>query len=294
MTVWVRAPGKVNLFLAVGRAAPDGYHPLATVFQAVSVYDTITASPAVGFSVTMGGLGSGLPVDASNLAVRAALALAEYAGVEARAEIRIDKQIPVAGGMAGGSADAAGTLVALNELWGLGLRALQLRGIGAGLGADVPFCLMGGTALGRGRGDQLMPLLSRGIYEWVLVMQKEGLSTPKVFAEFDAIRPDAPEVPEVDDHFLAAVTQGETELVARSARNDLAVAALRLHDEAQAVMEVCRLAGLAAFVSGSGPTIAVHVPAEKSPDEVARLLLDALPGVRCVHASGPVAGAQLL
>ncbi|MDO5495448.1 MAG: 4-(cytidine 5'-diphospho)-2-C-methyl-D-erythritol kinase [bacterium] len=294
MTVSVRAPAKVNLYLAVGAPRPDGYHPLATVFQAVDLYDTVTVRPADEITLQMGGIGAHLPTDYTNLAMRAAVHLAEFADVEEGADIFVEKRIPIAGGMAGGSADAAGTLVALDRLWALGLSQEQLLRIGAELGADVPFCLMGGTALGMNRGDELTPLLSRGKYSWVFVTQEAGLSTPDVFRRFDLEGPEAPEVPEVDTRFLAALAQGDTEFVARHAQNDLGECALAMHTDARAIMDACHRASLPAIVSGSGPTIAVFVSQDECLDSLTELMQEAVPTAQCVAARGPVPGAHVV
>nr|NLD40060.1 4-(cytidine 5'-diphospho)-2-C-methyl-D-erythritol kinase [Actinomycetales bacterium] len=269
-------------------------HQLATVFQAVDLYDTVTVRPAEQFTLTMSGRGEGLPVDGTNLAIRAATMLSDYAGVDEGADIFIEKRIPVAGGMAGGSADAAGVLVALDRIWNLALATDQLHELAARLGADVPFCLRGGTALGLERGDRLMPLLNRGRYSWVFVVQKGGLSTPEVFRRFDQDRPDARAVPEVDDRFLAALAQGDTEYVARHARNDLAAPALAMHPGARAVIEACQRASLPAFVSGSGPTVAVYVSEEESLESLKELMQDAVPTAECISAWGPVSGAYIV
>jgi len=283
----------VNLYLAVGGIRPDGYHPLASVFQSVDLYDTVTVHPADELTLQMGGRGADLPVDGANLALRAARMLADYAGVDEGADIFVDKRIPIAGGMAGGSADAAGTLVALDRLWDLALGQDELLELGSRLGADVPFCLMGGTALGIERGDRLTPLLSRGRYSWVFVTQERGLSTPDVFRRFDREVLDPPEVPEVDDRFLAALAQGDTDYVARHARNDLAECALAMHSDARAIMDACTRASLPAIVSGSGPTIAVYVSQDDCLDSLTELMQEAVPTAECIAARGPVSGAHI-
>ncbi len=267
-TVRVRAPGKVNLYLAVGPREPDGYHNLVTVFQAVDIFEEITARSAATLSLTMSGRGAGLPTDESNLAIRAARLLADHAGIPARARLEIHKNVPVAGGMAGGSADAAGTLVALNRLWGLGLDPATLRSLGADLGADVPFCLMGGTAMGMGRGDVLTPVLSRGSYTWLVITQHEGLSTPRVFSHFDGRR-HQPRRPVIDERFVRALAEGDTQYVGMNSRNDLAGPALCLHDGARQVYEAARAhLALPTIVSGSGPTIAVLCPDDDTADSL--------------------------
>ncbi len=294
MTVRVRAPGKVNLYLAVGRPGADGYHPLATIFQAVSIYDTITVHESDQLSLSMTGRGEGIAVDGTNLAIRAAMALAEYAAVPAVADIEIDKQIPLAGGMAGGSADAAGTLVALNALWGLDLAAEQLREIGAGLGADVPFCLMGGTALGRGRGDQLTPLLARGTYDWLFITQPDGISTPQAFAEFDRQRPAAPEVPLISDDLLAAISSGDVWSSITLMENDLTGPARALHPGTAAVLDACAQLGYSALLSGSGPTVAVSIPEGGDPVQMAAAIKRQVPGITALAAHGPVPGPHVV
>lgn len=185
--VHVRAPGKINLALRVGPPRPDGYHPLATLFQAVSLYEDVVARPADDITLEIHGRGADLPTDSGNLAVRAAALLRETSGTEAGVHLTLTKQVPVAGGMAGGSADAAATLLACDQLWGTGLGREELGELAAELGADVPFALTGLSAMGTGRGDLLTPVMSRGQYHWVLAVQSEGLSTPAVFRAFDEI-----------------------------------------------------------------------------------------------------------
>lgn len=290
-SVRVTAPGKINLHLAVGPRDQSGYHPLATVFQAVDLADEIVARPARELSVTM--LGTDLPTDESNLAVRAARLLSRYADVPAAAEIIVHKRIPVAGGMAGGSADAAGTLVALDALWGLHLAPGELLELGVQLGADVPFCLLGGTALGVERGDALTPLLARGSYTWIVIAQEEGLSTPRVFEHFDRAHPQ-PTCPEVDDGFLRAIAQGDTEYVAARVRNDLAASCLELHAGARAAMEACTAFGLPALVSGSGPTVVALAENDDVAADVCPYVEEYVAGSRCYVAHGPVPGAHVL
>ncbi|MBO0808755.1 MAG: 4-(cytidine 5'-diphospho)-2-C-methyl-D-erythritol kinase, partial [Actinobacteria bacterium] len=191
--VTVRVPAKVNLQLTVGAVRPDGYHDLVTVFHAVSLYDEVTVTPAQRDSVTVTGEDAGeVPLDGSNLALRAAAALADAAGPGNRdspgVAIRIRKRIPVAAGLAGGSADAAATLVACNELWRTGLTQPELAEVAAGLGADVTFALIGGTAVGLGRGEQVSPALVSGSYHWVLAFADGALSTPEVYAAADRLR----------------------------------------------------------------------------------------------------------
>ncbi|MDX5317933.1 MAG: 4-(cytidine 5'-diphospho)-2-C-methyl-D-erythritol kinase [Actinomycetes bacterium] len=293
--VRVRAPGKVNLYLAVGPLQPDGYHPLANLFQAVDLHEDITATASPTLSLTLTGRGEDLPTDHTNLAIRAAHLLADHAGVPARAHLTIHKRIPVAGGMAGGSADAAGTLVALNRLWNLHLDPATLQSLGAQLGADVPFCLMGGTAMGLGRGDVLTPVVSRGTYTWLIVTQHEGLSTPRVFAEFDSRRSTPPARPVIDERFVRALAEGDTAYVAMNARNDLAAPALFLHDGARQVYEAARARlALPTIVSGSGPTIAVLCPDDDTAESLGEYICEHTVAESAFVAHGPVPGAHVV
>ena len=187
-SVTVRAPAKVNLALGVGPLRPDGFHGLATVFHAVGLYDDLVATPlraGSGVQLVIEGEGvDDLPRDASNLAVRAVLALEPY-GAPQDVALAIRKGIPVAGGMAGGSADAAAALVAVDALFELGLGRETLLEVAATLGSDVPFALHGGTEIGSDRGTQLTTALVRGTYHWVFVLAEQGLPTPLVYREFD-------------------------------------------------------------------------------------------------------------
>ena len=226
----VRVPAKVNLQLAVGPLRPDGFHELATVFHAVGLFDEVIASPGAGISLTLAGEGAGeVPVDARNLAWRAAEALAAHAGVDPDVSLHLEKRIPVAGGMAGGSADAAGALLACDALWQLGTPRAELMHLAAGLGSDVPFALQGGTAIGTGRGEQLMPVLSRGSFSWVFALAEGGLSTPAVYAECDRLRADMTiPNPSVSDMLMQALRAGDAVLLGKALDNDLQAAAISL------------------------------------------------------------------
>ncbi|MGW1625743.1 4-(cytidine 5'-diphospho)-2-C-methyl-D-erythritol kinase [Streptomyces sp. NPDC002172] len=259
MSVTVRVPAKVNVQLAVGAARPDGFHDLANVFLAVGLYDEVTVTPADELTVTCEGPDAAeVPLDRTNLAARAALALAERRGIEAAVHIHIAKDIPVAGGMAGGSADGAGALLACNELWRAGASRAELLAICAELGSDVPFSLVGGAALGIGRGEQLTVLETGGTFHWVFAMAERGLSTPAVFREFDRLVQgrDIPE-PVASAELLQALAKGDADALAAAVSNDLQPAALSLFPELADTLDAGRGAGaLAALVSGSGPTTA--------------------------------------
>lgn len=300
---WVRArvSGKVNLALRVGRGGADGYHPLATVFQAVSLHDEVAVRPAPAgqFPITIAGEQAALvPADDRNLAVRAArLLAAEYGPPGALgAEIHLRKAIPVTGGMAGGSADCAGALLACAYLWDLDVDADGLAALGARLGADVPFALLGQTALGRGRGDELVPVLSRGAYHWVLAFSDGELSTPAVFRRWDALNPDAaPAAPDVPHGLLEALASGDAVALASHLVNDLQAAAISLHPELGPLLAAGVDAGaLAGIVSGSGPTSAFLCATEAAAVDVSARL-SRLGLCRSVkRAVGPVHGARLL
>ncbi|WP_425588241.1 4-(cytidine 5'-diphospho)-2-C-methyl-D-erythritol kinase [Streptomyces tremellae] len=260
--VRARVPAKVNAQLAVGGARPDGFHDLANVFLAVGLYDEVTVAPGApggGPVLTCTGPDAAqVPLDATNLAARAAVALADRHGIAPDVRIHIAKDIPVAGGMAGGSADGAAALLACDTLWGLGTPRDELLALCADLGSDVPFSLLGGAALGTGRGEQLTPLSVGGTFHWVFAVAEEGLSTPRVFQEFDRLTAgsDVPP-PAADPALLAALRTGDAPALAKALANDLQRAALSLRPALRATLTAGTDAGaLAALVSGSGPTTA--------------------------------------
>ncbi|MBV2156813.1 4-(cytidine 5'-diphospho)-2-C-methyl-D-erythritol kinase [Kitasatospora sp. SUK 42] len=303
-SVRVRVPGKVNVTLAVGERRPDGYHDLSTVFMAVDLHDTVLVRPAERMSVTVRGRGEGrVPLDEDNLAVRAARLIAKETGRERAAEIRIDKSIPVAGGMAGGSADAAATLVACNELWGLGLSYEELRLLAAQLGSDVAFPLLGGVGLGTGRGECLtqLPEAGAGAFHWVFAVAEDGLSTPEVFREHDRLQ-ELREVPPPAGEqeraaTVAAVVRalrgGDARALARIAErgNDLQPAALSLRPELRRTLRLGRQAGaLAALLSGSGPTCAFLAESAGAAAGLARVLSASGSCREALATTGPVPG----
>ncbi|MFE9659015.1 4-(cytidine 5'-diphospho)-2-C-methyl-D-erythritol kinase [Streptomyces sp. NPDC005955] len=297
--VTVRVPAKVNVQLAVGAARPDGFHDLANVFLAVGLYDEVTVTPADGLRITCSGPDAGeVPLDRSNLAARAAqLLAARYGrGPEVGVHIHIDKDIPVAGGMAGGSADAAGALVACDALWGTGASRDELLALCAELGSDVPFSLVGGAALGTGRGERLRPLEVGGTFHWVFAAAEGGLSTPAVYREFDRLTAgtEVP-VPQAAPELLDALWQGDAVALAGALTNDLQPAALSLFPSLARTLAVGRGAGaLAGIVSGSGPTTAFLVADEDAGGAVAAALR-ASGLCRAVRVTGsPADGATVL
>lgn len=296
-SVTVRVPGKVNLYLGVGDRRADGYHELTTVFHAVSLADDITVRAADILSLQVHGEGADeVPTDARNLAWQAAELMAEHVGRSPDVEITIDKSIPVAGGMAGGSADAAAVLVGINALWELGVPRRDLHAIAARLGSDVPFALHGGTALGTGRGEELTTVLARNTFHWVLAFGAGGLSTAAVYAEIDRLRA-AGEPPQLADPepLLTALSSGDPHELAPLLGNDLQPASLSLEPNLRRTLRAGNEAGaLAGIVSGSGPTCAFLCASAEAAVQVSAELAGA--GVcRTVRvASGPVNGARVV
>ncbi|NNC11385.1 4-(cytidine 5'-diphospho)-2-C-methyl-D-erythritol kinase [Planctomonas sp. JC2975] len=302
LPVHARAPGKVNLYLGVGSVGDDGYHDVATVYQAVSLYEDVRVWPASQVTVSFSGPidCSGLPTDDSNIAVRAAGLVAEAAGVSGGVRIEIEKNVPIAGGMGGGSADAAATLIACDALWSAGLSRDHLHDLAAQLGADVPFALAGGTAIGLGRGDELSPVLTQGRFEWVLVLPHGELSTPVVYRELDLHRErhvgelgPVVEHPSVSTELLQALRAGDPAMLAENLANDLQAPAIHLSDELADVLELGERSGaLAGLVSGSGPTVAFLAEDRESAIDL-QIALSAAQ-LRAVRVSGPVHGARVM
>ncbi|MHC0430243.1 4-(cytidine 5'-diphospho)-2-C-methyl-D-erythritol kinase [Streptomyces sp. O3] len=311
MSVAVRVPAKVNPHLGVGRARADGYHELVTVFQAVSLHDTVEVREAADLRLTVAGADTrAVPVDASNLAARAAVLLGERLGHAPRVHLHIDKQIPVAGGMAGGSADAAAALVACARLWGAPADHPAVAEVAELLGSDVPFALLGGTALGTGRGERLAPLPG-GTLHWVFAEAAQGLSTPVVFDEFDRLAADAPDPDAPDpgapdpgapdsalappDAFADALATGDAVRLAPLLRNDLQRAALRLRPELAATLRLGAAAGaLRGLVSGSGPTCAFLARDAAAAADIGEFLLGSGRCRAVRTAYGPVPGATVV
>ena len=293
--VRVRVPGKINLHLSVGDLREDGYHDLVTIFHAVDLFDELVITPAERNTVRTTGL-AGAPAGAKNLAAAAARLLAKRSRAGGPVAIDIDKQIPIAGGMAGGSADAAAALVGCAALWGLELSRDQLAEMGAELGSDVPFALTGGTAVGTGRGERLSPVLARTPLHWVLALSDGGLSTPTVFAELDRIRATGqpPRVGGVQD-MLTALTTGDPAKVATALGNDLQAAAISLQPGLRRTLRAGIAAGaLGGIVSGSGPTVALLCADPTGAAQVAAELAGSGTCRAVRIASGPAPGAKVI
>jgi 4-diphosphocytidyl-2-C-methyl-D-erythritol kinase len=313
-TVTVRVPAKVNLQLAVGPVRADGYHDVATVYHAVSLFDEVTVAPAERDNVAITGEGAdSLPTDGANLAARAAGALARMVGPDSRGApglaIQIAKRIPVAAGLAGGSADAAATLVACNELWGTGLSQQELGELASGIGSDVAFGLLGGTAIGIGRGEQVTPVLTTGTFHWVLAFANGGLSTADVYAKCDRMRaskesrqtkgrrvgtvsvPD----PVLDNALIAALRSGDPAEIGSLLSNDLQSAAISLRPELRRTLAAGReLGALGAMVSGSGPTCAFLAKNRRHARDLAAALAGAGVCRTVAQVTGPTPGATIV
>jgi 4-diphosphocytidyl-2-C-methyl-D-erythritol kinase len=305
--VTVRVPAKINLQLAVGPLRPDGYHGLVTVFHAVSLFDEVSVVPAEADSVRVSGEGAGLvPEDGDNLALRAVRVLRKAAAgrgetsgaaVAGGVAVTIAKRIPVAGGMAGGSADAAAAFAACNELWGAGLSQAELCALAGDVGSDVAFAVLGGTAIGEGRGEQLTPVpAAPATYHWVIALADGHLPTPKVFGELDRQRgaQDVAE-PELSAELMAALSAGDPVRLGAALRNDLQEPALTLFPALRKTLDAGREAGaLGALVSGSGPTCFFLAGSAAEATTLAAALSGAGVCRAATTATGPVPGATVI
>jgi len=299
-SVTVRVPAKVNLQLSVGPREADGFHGLVSVFQAISIYDDVTLTkthPGDGITISIiGDHTHGVPEDHSNLAAKAAQLMAQEFDIDIDAHIEVKKSIPVAGGMAGGSADAAAVIVGIDALYHLGATRDEMLEIGAKLGSDVPFMINGGTAIGQGRGDQLTAALSRGTYHWVLALSTVGLSTPAVYTECDRLRAGQEiAAPQTSDLLMQALLAADSKSVGAALVNDLQAAACSLRPALDLVLEVGRDYGaLGAIVSGSGPTVAFLVSDEEQGLDLAVALTASGVVGSVARAQGPVHGAKVV
>jgi len=298
--VVARVPAKVNLQLSVGPLGSDGFHEVTTVFQAISLFDDVTVATAPdgeGIKISISGqTSSGVPADNSNLAVKAAELMIKNYELPTDLIIKLKKEIPVAGGMAGGSADAAGVIVGLDSLFELGLSRDEMEIVGSKIGSDVPFSICGGVAIGTGRGDQITPALAKGSYNWVLALSGQGLSTPSVYQECDRLREGLSiSSPAVSEQLMQALRAGDAKALGKALTNELQPAACSLRPALRLVLDVgVDYGALGGIVSGSGPTVAFLV----SDDDHAMDLTVALSacGVvsSVVRANGPAHGARII
>lgn len=300
--VTVRAPGKINVSLAVGAPRGDGYHEIATTFQAISLYEDVRASHAETITVEFAGPVDAAPIaaDPSNFVLRAARLLAEHAGHRGGVRLQVTKRVPISAGLGGGSADAAATLVACDALWQTGLSRERLAQLAARLGADVPFALTGGTAIGTGRGSELSPALATGTIHWVLVVWERGTPAVDTYRALDEHRAryradiTPPRgVPRVPGGVLHALRSGDPHALAEAVSNDLQAPAVRARPELFDAIEVGERAGaLLGFVVATGPTVAFL--AESTEHAIDLQVALAASGYRALRVHGPVAGARIL
>lgn len=299
-SVTVRVPAKVNLQLSVGPREFDGYHQLVTVFQAISIFDDVTVKigeQGSGINLTVSGDQiHGVPTDSTNLVVKAIELIADKFELDIDVNVDVKKSIPVAGGMAGGSADAAAAIVAIDELYSLEMTREEMHSIAAQLGSDVPFLLSGGTAIGQGRGDQLTAALSRGTYHWVLALSSVGLSTPAVYGECDRLRQGLDiSDPQISDALMQALLSADPSNVGKLLINDLQPAACSLRPALRLILDVGQEYGaLGAIVSGSGPTVAFLVSDEEHGLDLAVALSASGVVGSVTRAFGPVHGAKVI
>ncbi len=298
--VVTRVPGKVNLQLSVGPLGADGFHEVTTVFQAISLFDDVTVTEGkVGSGTTIsvtGQTANGVPADASNLAIRAAQLMMKEFELSPDLEIKLKKEIPVAGGMAGGSADAAGVIVGLDSLYELGLSRDEMEKIASQIGSDVPFSLSGGVAIGTGRGDQITTALAKGSYTWVLALSSQGLSTPAVYQECDRLREGLSIAsPQVSEPLMQALRAGDSKALGKSLLNDLQAAACSLRPALRLVLDVgIDYGALGGIVSGSGPTVAFLVSDEEHAMDLTVALSASGVVSSITRAVGPAHGARII
>jgi len=298
--VVARVPAKVNLQLSVGPLGSDGYHEVTTVFQGISLFDDVTvatALPGSGITISItGDTAHGVPVDNSNLAIKAAQLMAKTYDLPPDLIIKLKKEIPVAGGMAGGSADAAGVIVGLDSLFELGISRDEMESVGSKIGADVPFSICGGVAIGTGRGDQITPALAKGSYNWVLALSGQGLSTPSVYQECDRLREGLSiATPQVSEPLMQALRAGDAKALGKALSNELQSAACSLRPALRLVLDVgVDYGALGGIVSGSGPTVAFLVTDDEHAMDLTVALSSSGVVSSVVRGTGPAAGARII
>ena len=295
-----RVPAKVNLQLSVGPLGADGYHEVTSVFQAISLFDDVTvatALPGTGITISItGDTAHGVPTDSSNLAIKAAQLMAKTYDLPPDLIIKLKKEIPVAGGMAGGSADAAGVIVGLDSLFELGISRDEMESVGSKIGSDVPFSICGGVAIGTGRGDQITPALAKGSYNWVLALSGQGLSTPSVYQECDRLREGLSiATPQVSEPLMQALRAGDAKALGKALSNELQSAASSLRPALRLVLDVgVDYGALGGIVSGSGPTVAFLVTDDEHAMDLTVALSSSGVVSSVVRATGPAAGARII
>ncbi|QRG67789.1 4-(cytidine 5'-diphospho)-2-C-methyl-D-erythritol kinase [Brevibacillus choshinensis] len=260
MRISVKAPAKINLTLDVLAKRPDGYHEVEMVMTTVDLADRVDLTLRGDGEITLDCSASFVPDDIRNHAYKAAVLLKERYHVREGVHLYIDKQIPVAAGLAGGSSDAAATLRGLNQLWNLGLSLDELAAVGAEIGSDVPFCVYGGTALAKGRGEQITHLGAPAPCWVILAKPPIGVSTADVYGNL--------RVPEIDNHpatgeMLMAISDQDFSLMCQSLGNVLENVTLPLHPQVRQIKELMMASGAdGVLMSGSGPTVFALVQKE--------------------------------
>ena len=298
--VVARVPAKVNLQLSVGPLGDDGFHEVTTVFQAISLFDDVavaTAAENSGLVISVTGeTAKGVPADSSNLAIKAAELMIKEYELPSDLSIKLKKEIPVAGGMAGGSADAAGVIVGLDSLFELGLSRDEMELLGSKIGSDVPFSICGGVAIGSGRGDQITPALAKGNYNWVLALSGQGLATPSVYQECDRLREGLSiSAPVVSEQIMQALRAGDAKALGKALTNELQPAACSLRPALRLVLDVgIDYGALGGIVSGSGPTVAFLVSNDDDAMDLTVALSSSGVVSSVVRATGPAHGARII
>jgi 4-diphosphocytidyl-2-C-methyl-D-erythritol kinase len=300
MTVAVRAPARLSVYARVGKAHRDGYHAMATLFQAISLYDEVTAEPSDRDEIDFIGPvnAAQVPRGPENIALRAARLLADKTGVQSPVKLTVFKRIPLGGGLGGASADAAAALVACNALWRTQVPRAQLFDYAEELGAEVPFALSGGTAIWTAEGDTFNPALSKGSYSWVLAFSERGWKAPVMFETLDSHRVEheeflgkIPQTVDIDTGVIQAIRQGDASFLADVMHNDLQVAAMKLSPRVREILELGESRGaLAGIVCATGSTVAFLTSSSEQADRLRRVLVNA--GVETMVVTGPVSGAR--
>lgn len=295
----VRVPAKINLQLSVGPLMKNGYHEIATIFQAISLYDEVTVSkvkPGAELVSVSGAGAESIPTNQENLANKAIREIAKFVEQPINARVHINKTIPVAGGMAGGSANAAAVLVAVNQLWKLDLDLSQLSKLASNIGSDVAFLLYGHTQMGLGRGEKLTSVLTRGSFHWVIATNEGGLATPEVYKTCDLMREGQEvELAQINHELVKALAAGDSAALAKNLTNDLQPAAIALKPQLKHLLKAGEEFGaMAAMVSGSGPTCVFLATNEASAQNLAVDLSSSGLCKSVFVANGPVAGAKLI
>lgn len=291
MRISVKAPAKINLTLDVLAKRPDGYHEVEMVMTTVDLADRVDLTLREDGEITLDCSASFVPDDIRNHAYKAAVLMKERYQVRQGVHMYIDKQIPVAAGLAGGSSDAAATLRGLNQLWNLGLTLDELAVLGAEIGSDVPFCVFGGTALAKGRGEQITHLGTPAPCWVILAKPPVGVSTADVYGNL--------RVQEIANHpltgkMLRAIAEQDFSLMCHSLGNVLENVTLSLHPQVRQIKELMVASGAdGVLMSGSGPTVFALVQKEAKVHRIYNALRGFVKDVYVVRMLGAGEGEVL-